>query len=75
VGQKLVAHRVRRDAGDPRFLEVALKALREICDLFGIGAEAESKLRAASPEGGLALEALIHTGEVRLATRWSGVGR
>jgi hypothetical protein len=30
--------------GTPRFLETAMKALREIRDLFGIGAEAEGKL-------------------------------
>ena len=47
---KSVTHRVRKDAGDLRFLEVAMKALREIRDLFGIGAEAESKLSAAVPE-------------------------
>jgi hypothetical protein len=66
-----VTHRVRRDAGDPRFLEVAMKALREIRDLLKIGADAESKLKAASPEGGLALEALMRTGAARLTTRWS----
>jgi hypothetical protein len=70
-----VTHRVHRDAGDPRFLELALKASREIRDLFRIGAEAESKLRAASSEGGLALEALMRTGAVRLATRWGMDGR
>jgi molybdenum-dependent DNA-binding transcriptional regulator ModE len=66
-----ITRRGRKDAGDPRLLEVAMKALREIRDLFGIGAEAESKLRAASPEGGLALEALLRTGAARLTTRWA----
>lgn len=46
---KSVSHQVRKDAGDVRFLEAAMKALREIRDLFKIGAEAESKLKAASP--------------------------
>jgi hypothetical protein len=64
-------HRVRRDAGDPRFLEVALKALCEIRDLFGLGAEAQSKLRAAVPEGGLALHTLMRTGAARLTKRWT----
>ena len=67
---KRVTHRVSKDAGDVRFLELAMKVLREMRDLFGIGAEAESKLRAASPEGGLALEALLRTGAARLTTRW-----
>jgi hypothetical protein len=58
---KSFTHHVRKDAGDPRFLELALNALREIRDLFGIGAEAEIKLRATSREGGLALEALMRT--------------
>jgi hypothetical protein len=71
VGQKIASHSMHTNAGDPRFLEMALKALREIRDLFGIGAEAESKLRAAVPDGGLALETLMRTGAVRLATRWS----
>jgi hypothetical protein len=66
-----VTHRVRKDAGDPRFLEVAMKSLREIRDLFGIGVEAESKLSAASSEGGLAIEALLRTGAARLTTRWN----
>jgi hypothetical protein len=66
-----VSRRVRRDAGDVRFLEVAMKALREIRDLFKIGAEAESKLKAASPDGGLALETLARTGEVRLMRKAS----
>jgi hypothetical protein len=48
---KRVTRSVRRDAGDVRFLEMALKALHEIRNLFGIGAEAETKLRAVSPEG------------------------
>ena len=39
---------VRRDAGDVRYLEMAMKALAEIRDLFKIRAEAESKLTAAS---------------------------
>jgi hypothetical protein len=43
---KRVTQRVRKDAGEPRFLEVTMKALREIRDLFKIGAEAESKLGA-----------------------------
>jgi hypothetical protein len=68
---KSVTHRVRNGAGDVRYLEVAMKALREIRDLFGIGAEAQSKLRTAGPEGGLALRALMWTGAVRLATRWA----
>jgi hypothetical protein len=67
---KSVSHHVRKDAGDVRFLEMAMKALREVRDLFGIGAEAESKLKAAVPDGGLALEALLRNGAVRLATRW-----
>ena len=71
VGQRIVTHRIRRDAGNPRFLEMAIEALHEICDLFGIGAEAESKLKVAAPEGGLALEALVRSGEVRVTTRWS----
>jgi hypothetical protein len=66
-----VTHRVRKDTGDPRFLDVAMKALAEIRDLFGIGAEAQSKLRTAVPEGGLAIEALLRTGAARLITRWS----
>lgn len=70
-----VTRSVRRNPGDPRFLELAMKALREIRDLFGIGAEAESKLRAASPEGGLALEALLRTGAARLTTQWRVDGR
>jgi histone H3/H4 len=68
---KGVTRSVRKGAGDVRFLEVAMKALREVRDLFGIGAEAESKLNAASPEGGLALEALMRTGAARLTTRWA----
>lgn len=68
---KSVRRRIRKDAGDVRFLEVALTALREIRDLFGLGAAAGSKLRAASPKGGLALEALVRTGAVRLVTRWA----
>ena len=39
---------VRRDAGDVRYLEMAMKALAEIRDLFKIRAEAESKPTAAS---------------------------
>ena len=72
---KGVTSRVRKDAGDPRFLEVALKALREIRDLFGIGAEGEGKLKAASPESGRALEALVRTGAARVTTRWRVEGR
>jgi hypothetical protein len=67
---KAVTHRVRKDAGDVRYLEMAMRAQREIRDLFGLGAEAESKLRAAAPEGGLAIEALLRTGAARLTTRW-----
>jgi hypothetical protein len=63
-------HHVRKDAGDVRFLEVAMKALREIRDLFGIGAEAQSKLKATAPEHGLALGALVRTGAARLVTKW-----
>jgi hypothetical protein len=67
-----VTHRVRNGAGDVRYLEVEMKALREIRDLFKIGAEAESKLGAvASSQGGLALEALMRTGAARLTTRWA----
>jgi hypothetical protein len=66
-----VTHRVRRNAGDPRFLEMAMKALREIRDLFGIGAEAEGKQRASSPQPSVALQALMRTGAARLMTRWS----
>ena len=69
-----VTHRVCQDAGDPRFLEVAMKALAEIRDLFKIGAEAESKLRAASPESGLALRALMRAGAIRLTMRWTKPG-
>lgn len=68
--RKSVTHRDRRHPGDPRFLEIAMKTLREIRDLFGIGAEAQSKLRAASPDGGLALEALMRGEAVRLTARW-----
>jgi hypothetical protein len=69
---KSVTHHVRKGAGDVRYLEVAMKALREVRDLFGIGAEAESKLGAtASSQRGLALQALMQTGSVRLATRWA----
>jgi hypothetical protein len=42
-----VTHHVRKDAGDVRYLEIAMKALREIRDLFGIGAETESELDRA----------------------------
>lgn len=66
-----VTRRVRKDAGDVRFLEVAMEALRETRDLFKIGAEAESKLKAASPERGPALGALLRKREVRLTARWS----
>lgn len=66
---KSVTRSVRKSAGDVRFLEMAMKALREIRDLFGIGAEPESKLTAAAPEAGLALEALLRTGAARLTTR------
>ena len=62
---KSVTHRVRKDAGDVRYLEVAMKALREIRDLFRIGAEAESKLGVAAPEASVALEALMRTGAVQ----------
>jgi hypothetical protein len=68
---KGVTRSVRKGAGDPRFLEMAMKALREIRDLFGIGAEAESKLRAAVRENGLAIEALMRAGAARHTTRWS----
>jgi hypothetical protein len=47
-----------------------MKALREIRDLFKIGAEAESKLQTVVPDGGPALEALGHTGTIRLTTKW-----
>ena len=67
---KGVTHHVRRDAGDLRYLEMAMKALREVRDLFGIGAEAASKLRGTSPDGGHALDALVRSGSIRLATRW-----
>ncbi len=66
-----VIHHVRKDAGDVRYLEVAMNALREVRDLFKIGAEAESELRAGSSQCGLALEDLMRTGAVRLATRWA----
>jgi hypothetical protein len=72
---KRVTQSMRKGAGDVRFLEMAMKALREIRDLFGIGAEAQSKLGAAAPVGGPALEALVRTGAARLTTRWSGDGR
>jgi hypothetical protein len=68
---KSVTHHVGKDAGDVRYLEMAMKALREIRDLFKIGAEAESKLGAAAREGSLALEALVQTGSLRIKTRWS----
>jgi hypothetical protein len=57
---KSVTHHVRKSAGDVRYLEVALKALRELRDLFGIGAEAEGKQRAASPQASVALQAHAH---------------
>ncbi len=59
---KSVTHHVRKSAGDVRYLEVALNALREIRDLFGIGAEAEGKQGAASPQASVALQALMRTG-------------
>jgi hypothetical protein len=46
------------------------RALREIRDLFGIGAEAESKLGAGLFDGQLELEALMRTGAARVTTRW-----
>jgi hypothetical protein len=70
VSGRSVTHRVRKDAGDVRFLEVAMKALREIRDLFKIGAEAETKLQAVVPDGGPALEALGQTGTIRITTKW-----
>jgi hypothetical protein len=69
--RRSLTNHVRKDAGDVRHLEVALKALREIRDLFGIGAEAEGKQRAASPQASVALQALMRTGAARLTTRWS----
>jgi hypothetical protein len=36
---KSVTNHIRKDAGDVRYLEVAMNALREIRDLFGLGAE------------------------------------
>jgi len=62
---KSVTHRVRKDAGDVRFLELPLKALREIRDLFGIGAEAQGKLNEAGSEGSLALDTLVQRGSIR----------
>ena len=62
---KSVTHRVRKGAGDVRFLEMALEALAEIRDLFKIGAEAERILRVARPK-----EALLST---RLGRKgWTG---
>lgn len=40
--------RIRRDSGDVRYLEIAIKALAEIRDLFTIGADAESKVGSFS---------------------------
>jgi hypothetical protein len=48
-----------------------MKALAEISDLFKIGAEAESKLRAAEPKGSLSLDALVRSGSIGIRTRWS----
>jgi hypothetical protein len=44
VTGKSVTRSVRKDAGDVRYLELALKALAEIRDLLGIRAGPESKL-------------------------------
>jgi hypothetical protein len=57
---------VRKDAGDVRYLEVAIKALAEIRDLFKIGAKAESKVGAA-PKG----SPLVHSGSTRVRTHWA----
>ena len=70
VKGKSVTHRVRKDAGDIRYLEVAMKALSEIRDLFKIGPESESSLRAEAPKRGLALGAALRGGSIRLPTRW-----
>ncbi len=58
---KSVTRLIRKGGGDVRYLEVALKALGGIRDLFGIGAEAESKLRATVAEGSPTLQALTQT--------------
>jgi len=68
--RKSVALHARKDAGDVRYLEVAMKALAEIRDLFKIGAEAESKAGAA-PNGSRLLDVLVRSGSVRIQTRWS----
>jgi hypothetical protein len=39
---RTVTHHVRKDAGDVRYLETAMVALKEIRDLWSIGADAES---------------------------------
>jgi hypothetical protein len=70
MDQKIVTHSLRTDAGNPVFLEIALKALREIRDLYSLGAEAESKLKGASGKSNLRLETLLRTGAIRLSTRW-----
>jgi len=67
---KSVTRSVRQNAGDVRYLEVGMKALAEIRDLFKIGAEAESKVGAA-PNGSRLLDALVRSGSVRIQTRWS----
>jgi hypothetical protein len=62
-GKSVIRH-VRKDAGDVRYLEVAMKALAEIRDLFKIGAEAESKLGLAARNGSALLDALARGGSI-----------
>jgi hypothetical protein len=68
---KSVTTRVRKGAGDIRYLEIAMDALAEIRDLFGIGAEAESKVSARARKGSPLLEALALKGSIQIRTQWA----
>jgi hypothetical protein len=56
------------DAGDVRYLETAMAALKEIRELFCIGAAAESGPKGTFGERDFTLEALVKIGAVRITT-------
>jgi hypothetical protein len=71
TGRTITQH-VRKDAGDVRYLEGAMAALKEIRDLWIIGAEAESKLERFRGHSEPTLPALVQSGAVRITMKWGG---
>jgi len=68
---KTLERRTEVGAGDIRYLDAALRAMKEIRDLFGLGADAEAKIKAAATAaGGPTIEALVTSGGVAIKTRW-----